>query len=135
SIAPSSVDQTVDLGQISNAALNANNKSGTSTPQNFNIDLEQCDISTMKTATVTFNGTAGGQSGSLGITGTAKGASIIISESNGTPFALGTPGAAQTLVTGNNTLTFQAYLKGDGSLATITPGDFTGVATFLMNYA
>ncbi|MDV7022865.1 fimbrial protein [Atlantibacter subterranea] len=134
SINPNSVDQTVDLGQISNVALAANNKSGTSTPRNFEIDLENCDTSTLSKVTTTFTGAAGVVTDSLGITGTAKGASIILTDGGSNQIKLGTPTAPQLLQDGDNTLLFSAYLQGNGASATIVPGDFTAVADFTLSY-
>ncbi|WP_162873675.1 fimbrial protein, partial [Klebsiella pneumoniae] len=55
SIAPESIDQTVDLGQVSNVALK---NGGKSNPRPFEIKLEQCDITTLKTVKTTFSGVA-----------------------------------------------------------------------------
>lgn len=130
SISPDSVDQTVQLGQISNVALK---DGGTSAPKNFEIKLESCSLSTLKTVTTTFTGSAGANDG-LGITGTAKGASIIITDGKGAPVKLGTATAAQTLQNGKNTLSFAAYLKGEGTSVDIVPGDFTGITDFTLAY-
>ncbi|MGP2706387.1 fimbrial protein, partial [Serratia marcescens] len=43
SISPETVDQTVDMGQVSNVALK---NGGKSAPRQFDIKLEQCDNST-----------------------------------------------------------------------------------------
>lgn len=132
SITPDSVDQTVKLGEVSNVALK---DGGTSSPQPFNIKLEQCDISTLKTVQATFTGAAStGNPDLLGITGTAKGASIAITNGSGEVITLGTASPAQKLQNGNNTLAFSAYLQGDGASATITPGSFQSVADFTLSY-
>lgn len=55
SISPETVDQTVDMGQVSNVALK---NGGKSAPRQFDIKLEQCDNSTLKTVTTTFEGKA-----------------------------------------------------------------------------
>lgn len=132
SITPDSSDQTVDLGQISNVALK---DGGTSVPQTFNIKLEQCDTTTLKTVAATFTGTASTANPDLlGITGTAKGASVAISDTSGNVIKLGTASAAQTLQDGSNDLAFQAYLQGDGASATVVPGSFQSVANFTLDY-
>lgn len=133
SINPDSIDQTVDMGQISNVALNASSFAGTSVPRNFEIKLENCDITTMKTVTTTFTGSEGATAGSLGITGTAKGASLILTNGDGEQIKLGDASAPHTLQNGNNTLLFSAYLQGDG-VKEVTPGDFTAVADFTLAY-
>ncbi|HDR2651964.1 type 1 fimbrial protein [Enterobacter asburiae] len=130
SISPDSIDQTVSLGQISNAAL-AN--SGTSTPRNFEIKLENCTDVTAKTVTTTFTGAEGATAGSLGITGTAKGASIILTNGDGKQIELGKASDGHSLQDGNNTLLFSAYLQGDSGV-TATTGDFTAIADFTLAY-
>jgi len=132
SISPDSVDQTVNLGEVSNVALK---NGGTSEPQPFDIKLEQCDTSTLKTVQATFTGApSAGNPDLLGITGTAKGASIAITNGSGEVITLGTPSPAQTLQNGNNTLAFSAYLQGDGASATVVPGSFQSVADFTLSY-
>lgn len=135
SIDPDTVDQTVDLGQVSNVAL-ANG--GTSAPKNFEIRLENCSVKTAQTVTTTFTGMEGAN-GLLGITGTAKGASIAITDGAGTVVKLNEATKGQAVQNGNNTLLFSAYLKGDGDSTstppvTIVPGDFKSVANFTLAY-
>ena len=137
SIAPESVDQTVDLGQVSLATFTSgaapNDYSGTTTPQHFTIQLEDCTLGAIKTATTLFTGTAG-IPGMLAVQGTAKGISIGLNEGDGTPIPLGTASRAVNLVDGANTLNFQAYVKGNGTTDKPAAGDFTSVATFEMAY-
>ncbi|EOC0416712.1 type 1 fimbrial protein [Cronobacter malonaticus] len=136
SINPDSIDQTVEIGQVSNVALAVNSNTGTSVPRNFEIKLENCDVTTTAGSKVktTFTGAAGATAGSLGITGTAKGASLILTDGNGKQIKLGEESDPHQLQKGNNTLLFSAYLQGDGASATITPGDFTAVADFTLAY-
>lgn len=135
SIDPESVDQTVNLGQISNTALSANSNKGTSTPKNFNIKLEKCNIGDKgKAVTATFTGAKGDTAGMLGMTGTAKGASIAMTDGSGKVLELGKATTAQSLQNGNNTLSFSAYLQGDGASDGIVPGDFKSVANFTLAY-
>lgn len=135
SIDPDSVDQTVELGQISNAALK---DSGQSTPKNFDIKLENCSFGTpaaKNKVAVTFTGMASAAgNGLLGITGNAKGASVAITDGSGKVIELGKPTTEQALQDGNNTLNFAAYMQGDGASATITEGDFQAVADFTLAY-
>ncbi|AKG68301.1 Fimbria A protein precursor [Serratia fonticola] len=135
SISPDTVDQTVELGQISNAALK---NGGKSTARNFNIQLENCsfgDPAAKNKVAVTFTGmeSAAGN-GLLGITGTAKGASIAITQGDGEVIKLGKPTKQQLLQDGNNTLSFGAYMQGDGASAAITEGNFQSVADFTLAY-
>ncbi|VTR59918.1 Fimbria A protein precursor [Serratia fonticola] len=55
SITPDSIDQTIELGQISKVALK---DGGKSTPRNFSIDLENCEVGkdNNNKVTVTFTG-------------------------------------------------------------------------------
>ncbi|MGL1813977.1 UNVERIFIED_CONTAM: fimbrial protein [Serratia marcescens] len=133
SISPESSEQTVDLGQISNVALQ---NGGQSTPRNFSIDLESCSFEAgSNKVTATFSGmesVAG--NGLLGITGNAKGASIAITDGSGAVIELGKPTKEQELQAGNNTLSFAAYMQGDGASATIIEGDFQAVADFTLAY-
>lgn len=133
SISNDSIEQTIEMGQISNAALQ---NGGQSTPRNFTIDLEECVFEAGNNkVTATFTGmesVAG--NGLLGITGTAKGASIAITDGSGAVIELGKPTKEQALQAGNNTLNFAAYVQGDGASATITEGNFQAVADFTLAY-
>jgi type 1 fimbria pilin len=134
SIDPDTIDQTVNLGQVSNVVLAENGNTGTSTPKNFEIRLEKCNIGDKgKSVTATFTGAEGGN-GLLGITGSAKGASIAVADGSGKTIELGKPITAQALQNGNNTLLFSAYLQGDGASASIVPGDFKSIANFTLAY-
>lgn len=135
SIKPEAVNQTVEMGQISNAALQ---NGGQSTPRSFSIGLENCTFGTEESknkARVTFTGMeSAAKNGLLGITGAAKGASIAITDGSGAVIELGKPTAEQVLQASNNTLSFAAYMQGDGESATITEGDFQAVANFTLAY-
>jgi type 1 fimbria pilin len=141
SISPESADQTVDLGQISNVALK---DGGKSTPRNFSIDLENCVFSgkdAKNKVSATFTGIeSASNNGLLGITGTASGASVAITDGSGALIKLGQPTKAQALQDGRNSLSFAAYMQGDqgdgeeGASATIVEGDFQSVADFTLAY-
>lgn len=133
SISPDSVDQTVKLGEISNVALNANGYTGTSIPRPFEIKLENCDTTTSSQVTTTFTGAEGATPNHLGITGTASGASIVLTDGSGKPITLGEPTDPHMIQDGNNTLMFSAYLQGDGASA-VVPGDFSSIADFTLAY-
>jgi type 1 fimbria pilin len=130
SISPDSADQTVDLGQVSNSSLK--NK-GKSSPVAFNIKLQNCDISTYKTVTATWSGTADTNNADIwGITGTASGAGIVLNDASMKPIVLGAETAATTLTANDTTIAMSAYLQGDGQ--TVVPGAFTGAADFVLAY-
>ncbi|CAI1165479.1 Fimbria A protein precursor [Serratia entomophila] len=140
SITPESVDQTVNLGQVSNVALK---DGGQSTPKNFQIKLENCELisgekdpNKNNTVAITFTGASSASDSSLlGITGTAKGAGIAITDGAGKLIELGKASSAQALGNGGNTLSFSAYLQGSkASGAVVTPGDFQSVADFTLAY-
>ncbi|CAI0696652.1 fimbrial protein [Serratia quinivorans] len=133
SIDPASIDQTVDLGAVSNVSLT---DGGNSDPKPFNIRLEKCSMETAKTVTTTFDGPAG-KGGLLGMTGDAKGASIAITDGSNNVIELGKPTSGQLISAGATeaTLPFSAYLKGDGGDdKSIIPGQFQSVANFTLNY-
>ena len=130
SISPATADQTVDLGQVSNSAL-ANN--GKSTPVPFEIALENCDISTYKTVTATWSGTADtNMPDAWGVSGTASGAAIVINDASEKQIKLGQESAATTLTADNTTIAMSAYLQGDGQ--PVVPGSFSGAADFVLSY-
>lgn len=137
SISPESMDQTVELGAISNVALK---NGGKSTPRNFDIKLENCELTTTapgknNTVSLTFTGaTSAIDSKLLGITGTAKGAGIAITDGSGNDIVLGTKTNAQTLQNGANTLSFAAYLQGANASTGVVPGEFQSVADFTLAY-
>ncbi len=133
SIKAESSSQTVDLGEISTAALK---NGGKSSPRAFSIGLEMCDTSEMSDVSATFTGAASSSDPDLlGITGTASGASIAITNGAGEIIKLGEASPAQTIQDGNNELAFSAYLQGDAaSGASITPGEFFSVANFTLAY-
>jgi type 1 fimbria pilin len=130
SIAPESGDQTVDLGQISKSSLLNNGKS---TPRNFTIALENCDATTPNAVSVTFTGAESvAGNGLLGITGTAAGAAVAITDGSGAVIELGKPSKPQNLQGGNNTLSFAAYMQGESD--TIVEGAFQSIADFTLAY-
>ncbi|CAM3997524.1 fimbrial protein [Serratia silvae] len=143
SISPKTSDQTVELGQISKFELK---NGGKSSPRNFTVDLENCDLSEGKNkVTLTFTSagsTSTADSGLLGITGHAKGASIAITDGAGSLIKLGTKSNPQQLQDGNNTLNFSAYLQGhtaatgEGAapVEPVTEGKFQAVADFTLAY-
>ena len=142
SITPESVDQTVELGQVSNALLK---KGGMSTPKAFTIGLEHCTLETSvpegetrknNTVSVTFTGIASeikGHESMLSISGQASGASVAITDAGGKLVELGKPSPLVGLNEGNTALRFAAYLQGANG-GEVVPGDFSAVADFTLAY-
>ncbi|EPL9571632.1 fimbrial protein [Providencia rettgeri] len=136
SISPDAIDQTVELGQISNMALV---NGGKSSPRNFDIALENCDVTALtKGVQLTFSGAVASfdkANKTLGIVGTGSGAGVQITNGSGNVITLGTPTPFQNIQDGNNTLRFSAYLMGNGGdIKTITAGEFSSVADFTLSY-
>ncbi|HGN2081406.1 TPA: fimbrial protein [Providencia stuartii] len=136
SISPDSIDQTVELGQISNVALVGGGKSS---PRTFDIALENCDMTGFdKGVQLTFSGAAASfdnTNKTLGIVGTGAGAGVQITNGSGNIITLGEPTPFQNIQDGKNTLRFSAYLVGNGKgIDTITPGEFSSVADFTLSY-
>jgi type 1 fimbria pilin len=131
SINPESVDQTVNLGQVSKVALK---DGGQSTPKEFQILLENCEIEEGKSnVSLTFTGVET-ESGRLAISGAAKGASIALTDTTGKLIKLGEATETHKVAEGSNILRFGAYLQGDGASSAVVPGDFTSIADFTMAY-
>lgn len=140
SITADTAEQTVDLGQVSSSTLKAGGKS---TPKDFSIKLEDCDVTslTKKTVTATFTGKAASfdtSSSLLAISGTAAGAGIAITDNNTNVIKLGSASTAYTFTNDSRDaeLLFSAYLQGaaDNTKTPIVAGAFTSVANFTLAY-
>ncbi|KAA8995379.1 type 1 fimbrial protein subunit FimA [Affinibrenneria salicis] len=139
-VSTNSSDQTVNLGQYRTANFTAVGTYSGKVP--FTIKLEDCDPTVSSTAAVAFSGAADGTDNSVlstsnisgGSAGAAAGVGIEISDSKGAVLAptgavFSTP---QTLITGSNTLNFNARYK--STLAAVTAGEADADATFTMQY-
>ncbi|QDL35807.1 type 1 fimbrial major subunit FimA [Serratia liquefaciens] len=132
-----SVDQTIQLGQVRTSKLNT--AGSTSTSVGFNIQLNDCDISIAKKASVAFVGTAVDASNPTVLAlqnSTAGGASNVgvqILDNRSSPLALDGSafGAPITLNNGTNTIPFQARYYATGAA---TPGIANADATFKVQY-
>lgn len=134
SIAPESVDQTIQMGQIANSLLE---HQGEGPLRPFDIHLEGCSLDTAKTASITFKGIADdSEKKHLALNGLAKGAAIaMVSQLDGSEVVLGTPTKAMSLVEGDNHLKFGAKLVSNlKSGEKATPGEFTATSDFIMTY-
>jgi type 1 fimbria pilin len=134
SVNPGSIEQTVDLGQVSSSSLM---DEGKSPKRDFEIKLENCNLE-VSSVTTTFTGPAGEANGgnSLKLIGTASGAGIVIVDGDEEGIELGKPTDAVTIQKGNNTLKYSAYLQGNLLMEDeeIIPGDFTSHADYTLSY-
>ncbi|MGP2504113.1 fimbrial protein [Pantoea ananatis] len=128
-------EQTVPLNQVSARAFS---KAGDTGPKKtFDIILENCDVSTYKNATLSFNGQTDGNNKVLQLTNngsnTAQGIGIQVTDVNNNPVSFdGTPTPATKLVSGKNTVSFTAsYIS---TAATVTAGDANADMTFTLQY-
>ncbi|MEQ4658430.1 fimbrial protein [Providencia manganoxydans] len=130
SIAPGEEIQNIPLGQVSNVTLEQGNMSS---PEDFSIKLQGCNLQDNNDVIITFEGTdAGTDTGLLQITGDAKGAAVKIMNSSGTQIKINAP-YDQKYVKGDNELKFSAALQGlEG--ATVVPGDFSATTRFTLKY-
>lgn len=136
SVAPESVDQVVEMGQISTKEL-ANGGESNSKP--FSIKLLNCEISDKAedAVKVTFSGAKDPVDSTLLVIGggDAAGAGIKMTAPGGAPIELGKPTAAFGLVNGDNELLFSAVLKGyDDPANPLKAGAFTAVTNFTLSY-
>lgn len=133
----SSMDQTVQMGQVRTAKLATLGQ--TSTAVGFNIILKDCDTSVSTKAAVAFLGTtAASNSTALAVdesaAGNATNVGIQILDSKSTALALdgNTYSAQVALIDGTNTLPFQARYIATGAGA--TAGTANAEATFKIQY-
>ncbi|MBT2372352.1 fimbrial protein [Pseudomonas fluorescens] len=126
-------NQVIPMGGISDVALAAG---GTSIPEPFEIQLLGCSPATVgQTVEATFNGAVStADPDGYGLFGVAQGAALRIQTVDGVTVKPNTAAAPQVLAEGNNTLHFQALLKGHGASTTIVPGDFNVPTTFTLTY-
>ncbi|ELY6246037.1 fimbrial protein [Cronobacter universalis] len=108
--------------------------------QPFTIHLEECDPSIFNTVSVTFQGTADPvliNFLALDASSTAKGVAIGLELADGRPLAINKASPFTQLSSGNNTLTFNAFLQAQPTVIaskSLIPGDFTAISTFLLTY-
>lgn len=106
----------------------------------FQLHLIDCDISLGKTVKMTFSGTESVTlPGLLALDGgsEASGVAIGLETEDGQALALNQQSRGQEISDGNNTLSLQAYVKGEPEAITnrtIERGMFTAVATFSLEY-
>ncbi|WP_312629569.1 fimbrial protein [Scandinavium sp.] len=131
-LSDASKDQTVPLGDVQTTAFSG--AGSTASAGDINIDLENCSIKTLKTATVTFKGDTANDTAlkTTAVDTTKVGIQIL---ENGQPMKLdgSQPSGTQDLVEeGATSFKFSArYVALDEAVAA---GDAGGVANFTVNY-
>jgi len=106
----------------------------------FHILLEDCDPTLAATAKLTFKGAE--ETDLPGMLALSSGpmvnsVAIGLAKSDGTPVPLNQQITAKALTPGNNQLDFIAYLQATDSVVqqqNVTPGKFTALATFILEY-
>ncbi|HHT3528793.1 fimbrial protein [Enterobacter asburiae] len=135
SIDAESLDQTIQMGAISQQQLSGGGKS---TPVPVNIQLHDCDATKANKASITFNGIAGdsaaGLDGSFAVTGQGAGVGVVIADLGGKVIKPGVAATLPAMASGDNELEFQAYVQGSSASDAVTPGNFASVANFMMTY-
>lgn len=140
SINPQSENLDVPLGSIGSAQLL---NSGKSTPQPFQIVLENCAVTsgiesassraaTANSVSITFNGIADESNSSLLSLSGATGAGVAITNAGGQLLELGKESSLYSLTDGKNILDFSAYLQGNNK--PVETGEFSAIANFTLNY-
>lgn len=135
-----SINQTVPMGQVKSSNLAA--VGDASTPVGFNIQLNDCDTDTAKTAAIRFSGvtiTSGTTAYptvlalQTSAAGTATNVGVQIMDSTGVALAVdGTAfSTAKELINGTNILPFQARYYAVGAS---TAGTANADATFQVEY-
>lgn len=133
SIMGGDANQTVDLGQISNAVLAAGGVGTRSPLVDFTIKLTGCGTAA-KTARVTFAATADTANANLlAVTGGATGVGIQVSTGEGLQVVKpGTASQSFQLHQGDNELKFQAAYVSTSPL--VRPGAANATAQFTVSY-
>ncbi|MGO4393825.1 fimbrial protein [Variovorax sp. M-6] len=139
SISPASQNKVVPLGKISR---NVFTSVGTKAPEaNFTIDLLNCSASA-RGARVSFSAQqdalAGGaiaiaNAGQVGVA-SATGVAVALSDSAGTPIALGSESQLYVLGEGTNSLKFKAAYVSTKAQADVTVGPANASAMFTVHY-
>ncbi|MEQ5622029.1 fimbrial protein [Providencia rettgeri] len=146
SISADSVDQTVELGQISNSIL-ANG--GASSPKQFTIELEDCvfpnnaGVKYNDKVKITFSGASAKFNPKLlGVTGlisnddSVGNVGIQITDTQGMPIDMGVSTSQDhQLQEGSNTLQYSAFMRGANVAVDEIPlGKFEGITNFTLAY-
>lgn len=108
--------------------------------QPFTIHLTECDPAILSSVSVTLQGTADSELTTmlaLDASSTAKGVAIGLELADGTPLAINKASPYSQLASGNNTLTFNAFVQAQPTIISgksLTVGQFTAISTFVLTY-
>lgn len=126
--------QDVNLGEIQSSTFVK--AKDTSAFKDFNIDLEECNVATLKNANVTFRGTSDAVDTDLlavgGQTGAAKGVGIEITDQAGAIVPMNKASSDTSLVAGQNILYFKARYK--ATTVPVVSGHANAQADFQIAY-
>ncbi|WMT15813.1 fimbrial protein [Serratia fonticola] len=120
-------NQTINMGEISNAELDTKGKSS-AVP--FIINLYGCDTEN-KTVKLAFDRVGTGASGSLIAVDGVNGIALGLLDSNGNPLYFGNKSVGQKINKGDNTLLFSAYIAKTGP---INSGTFSRLLHYTLYY-
>lgn len=105
----------------------------------FRLHLEGCDTHVAGSVTATFSGTQDPQLAGylLPEGGSASGIALGLADGEGNALPLDRPSKARALTSGENVLSFAAWVEGEPEAIkqqAIVPGDFTATATLTLSY-
>lgn len=133
-LAPNSSPLTVDFGEITTSSLKDSAHAGNIQK---NIELQGCDTTVAKTATVTYNpNTINPNDATLAAftSGTANGAGIGMTDNGNKNVVWGQASTPVQLVNGATKIPFVAYLKADSASGPVSPGAFQSSINFQIDY-
>lgn len=134
---PENASIAVEFGTVTDKYLYLNTRTHS---KPFQLHLMDCDTSLGKTVKMTFSGTESlALPGLLALDGgsEAGGVAIGLETRDGQALALNQQSRGWEISDGNNTITLQAYVKGEPEAIinrSIGRGMFTAVATFALEY-
>ncbi|NTY88562.1 type 1 fimbrial protein [Serratia fonticola] len=120
-------NQTINMGEISSAELDAKGKSA---PVPFSINLYGCDTEN-KNVKIAFDRTGTGATGSLIPVDGVSGIALGLLDSDGSPLYFGRKTIGQKIKKGDNTLLLSAYIAKTGP---INSGSFSRLLHYTLYY-
>lgn len=105
-----------------------------SEPQSFNVSLTNCDAEAGTTIFITFENQPDTRYPDLfSVTGEASGIAIALETAGGEPLKNGEKKTLETVTTEEPVFSFNAFVQRQ-TTAGITPGNFTSLVNFLVEY-